>query len=74
MIPTVFYRDHICLIPDYLRYAVRNCLFSSVCYRLTKPRHSYMTHVVDLRDEGEGPVLEELTHLSYTRNSTVIYT
>ena len=32
-----------------LRYASSSCLFSSVCYILTKPRHSYMTHVADLR-------------------------
>jgi hypothetical protein len=32
-----------------LQYASSSCLFSSVCYILTKPRYS-MTHVLDLRE------------------------
>jgi len=45
---------------ESLRYASRCCLFSSVCYILTKPRHSYMTHVADLRLSGRGPTLLEM--------------
>ena len=42
-----------------LRYASSSCLFSSVCYRLTKPRHSYMSHVAELSNAGHPQMLKE---------------